>query len=318
MKWEAHTRTAQKILADFDAYHFKKYEKDLINGIIYPDSNDPKPHNGRTETIRENITRSRERRLEYNPTDSFFYLGIAFHYIQDSWVGMDPDHEDYAKYEKLIDKSTILDIGEDLFRYYPVTRNRVLQQFKDLETRLSTPLNTTDEMFDLVSSNTPFESTAFLDLNLSYRVCHRVAEMVLKPMLKASIDDNLLRIHKVYTEKLVECERNEREKLYKLEKYAGMESQGLFSNFENWKKKNALEKRLVSYGKELHLKKIYKSYAVETRELANPYVDWFNVTVPELVLPKLDSLLIGDTINKIDEVEIKAQLTPSLEEGKTV
>ena len=66
MKWEAHTRTAEKILADFDAYHFKKYEKDLINGIIYPDSNDPKSHRGREDAIRENIRKSRERRLEYN------------------------------------------------------------------------------------------------------------------------------------------------------------------------------------------------------------------------------------------------------------
>jgi hypothetical protein len=291
MKWEAHTRTAQKILADFDAYHFQKYEKDLINGIIYPDSNDPKPHRGREEAIQENIMRARERRLEYNPSDSFFYLGMAFHYIQDSWVGMDPDHEDYSKYEKLIDKNTILGLGDDLFRYYPVTRNRVYKQFKDYDARLSTPLKNPEDMFKLASSVPPFESTAFLDLNLSYRVCHRVAEMVLKPMLKASLDENLSKIHVEYTEKLVDIEHKEREILYKLEAYVGVESQGLLSGVENWKRKQALDKRYAAYGKGAHLKKIFKAYSMESGALAKPFVDWYNVTVPELVLPAVDPVV---------------------------
>ena len=297
MKWEAHTRTAQKILADFNAFHFQKYEKDLINGIIYPDSNDPKLHSGREEAIRDNIMKAREYRLEYNPSDSFFYLGMAFHYIQDSWVGMDPDNEDYSNYEKQIDKSTLLDLGENLFRYYPVSRNRVLKQFKDFDVRLSTPLTTPDDMFDLVSASTPFESTAFLDLNLSYRVCRRVAEMVLKPMLKASLDDKLSRLHANYTEKLVECERCERAILAKLEENVDGESHGLLSGVGNWKKNNDFNKRYVAYGKELHLMKIFKEYSLAANNLTKPFVGWYIVNIPELVLPEMDPVANDVSLN---------------------
>jgi hypothetical protein len=285
MKWEAHTRTAQKILSDFDAYHFQKYEKDLINGIIYPDSNDPKPHRDRDEAVRNNIRKARDRRLEYNPSDSFFYLGMAFHYIQDSWMGIDPDHEDYTRYEKQIDKSTLLDMGEDLFRYYPVKRNRVLTQFKELDKCLSVPLKNTEEMYALISAGSPFESTAFLDLNLSYRICRRVAEMVLKPMLKTSLDENLSRLHVEYTEKLVSCEDNERESLFLLEENIGKSSQGLLFGVEAWKKRQDLNKKTTLYGNGRHLEKTFKTYRREADALAKPYIDWYNVKIPDLILP---------------------------------
>ena len=38
MRWKAHTRTAEMVLKVFDAMHFSKYEKDLVNGIISPDN----------------------------------------------------------------------------------------------------------------------------------------------------------------------------------------------------------------------------------------------------------------------------------------
>ena len=115
--------------------------------------------------------------------------------------------------------------------------------------------------------------------------------MVLKPMLKASIDENLSKIHVEYTEKLVDLERKERETLYKLEAYIGVESRGLLSGVENWKKKQALDKRYAAYGKGVHLKKTFKAYSLESRTLTKPFVDWYNVKIPELVLPAVDPVV---------------------------
>jgi hypothetical protein len=291
MRWEAHTRTAQKILQDFDVYHFQKYEKDLINGIIYPDANDPKPHFGREEAIRENVRKARERRLDYNPSDSFFYLGMTFHYIQDSWVGMDPDHEEYPNYEKHMDKCTLLNRNESMFQYYPVMRNRVLTQFMELEARLDNPVKTPSEMYELVSIGKPFESTAFLDVNFAYRVCHRVAEMVLQPMLKVSLDERLSKLHTEYTEKLVEKEKSERDEIFLMEESLGKPSEGTLSGIDTWKKRRALNKRTDLYGKEKHLGKVFNGYKQETSLLAAPFIEWFNVQIPELVLPELDPVV---------------------------
>lgn len=286
MRWEAHTRTAQKILQDFNAYHFQKYEKDLINGIIYPDANDPKPHHDREDAIRENIRKARDRRLDYNPSDSFFYLGMAFHYIQDSWVGMDPDHEEYSKYEKQMDKCTILNIGEDMFRYYPVKRSRVLKQYMEIDAVLGSPLKAPSELYDLASVVKPYESSAFLDVNIAYRVCYRVAEMVLQPMLKVSLDEMLSKLHSEYTEIFVARNLSEQESLFRMEEDLENLREGTFSGVDAWNKKRALKKRLALYAKGGHLNKTRYDYKQESDRVAAPFVEWYNVTIPELVLPE--------------------------------
>lgn len=285
MKWEAHTRTAEKILADFDAYHFKKYEKDLINGIIYPDSNDPKSHRGREDAIRDNIRKSRERRLEYNSNDSFFYLGIAFHYIQDQWVGLDPDHEDYPRYERLMDKCEILDHKDDLYKYYPVQRQRVLNQFKQLEEVLKKPVKTIEELHKLALIPKPYESTAFLDLNLSYRVCFRVAEMVLRPMLNVSLNERLAQIHIEYTGKLVKMEESEVVFLHELNQGLGqIEADGTVNGLKKWNQGRQIKTRRQSYMKGQHLEKIRADYKRITVEMSKPFLNWYNVEVPALKL----------------------------------
>jgi hypothetical protein len=308
MKWEAHTRTAEKILADFDAYRFKKYEKDLVNGIIYPDSNDPKPHCGREEAIRENIRKSRERRLDYDLNNSFFYLGVAFHYIQDQWVGLDPDHEDYPRYERLIDKCQILDRGEDLYKYYPVKRQRVLNQFKRIEKVLKTPIKTPEELYSVALMSRPFESMAFLDLNLSYRICYRVAEMVLRPMLNMGLNGRLSQIHVEYTKKLVRREKSEIVFLHDLTQELGqiMEA-GPVNGLKRWNLERINQTRKKAYEKGRHLEKIRAEYKRLTGEISKPYRDWYNVKVLELKLvpdsaeePKQETL---------PEVSVEDQIT---------
>jgi hypothetical protein len=306
MKWEAHTRTAERILTDFDAYHFKKYEKDLINGIIYPDSNDLKPHFGRDQSIKEYIRKARDMRLDYNASDSFFYLGMAFHYIQDSWVGMDPDHEDYDLYMKMIDKCDIVCRTVSLYKYYPVTRNRVLTQYKELEKRLEVTVSSIAELYELATSGKPFESTAFLDLNFSYRVCFRVAEMVLKPMLMTSLDEKINRLYSNYFDKLTQKEQQEQDILFNLEAGLGDSSQGVLSGIDEWRIRRDLNKRTANYEQGKHLDEVLKNYCMEVETLSKPYQDWYNITVPKLELPKKKPLDVSK--GKTFPIETKKQV----------
>jgi len=310
MRWEAHTRTAEKILADFDAYHFKKYEKDLINGIIYPDSNDPKPHRGREETIREYIKKSRERRLEYNSNDSFFYLGMAFHYIQDQWIGLDPDHEDYPRYEQVMDKCTILDFNEDLYRYYPVQRQRVLSQFKRIEDVLKTKIKTPEELYSVALMSRPFESMAFLDLNLSYRVCYRVAEMVLRPMLNVSLNERLTNTHSEYTGKLVKMEESEVVFLHGLNQELGqIEAVGAVNGLKKWNQERHIKTKIEAYEKGRHLEKIRAEYRKLTSEMSKPFSAWYNVEVPELKLET--ETVVESKPETFPEVSVDGKLSPA-------
>lgn len=290
MKWKAHTRTAEKILDVFGALHFDKYEKDLINGIISPDNEDEKNHyNGREQTALDYFLRARKKRLEYNTGGCFFQMGVGFHYIQDMWTGLGPDYEEHGIYLDLINRCEILDIHESLERYYPVRRKRVITQFRTLEKTLSKPLESEKEMKKLVLMRRPYESSAFLDLNLSFRVCFRIAEMVLKTMYNIGLQESLDLLHQEYVEKIKQREIDEIRAIEALEiKVAEVSmDDSAVGKINKWNMENKLEATQKSYDARKHLEPITREYDSRLAELCKPQENWYNIDKPVLEMDKI-------------------------------
>ena len=290
MKWKAHTRTAEKVLEVFGAMHFDKYEKDLINGVISPDNEDEKNHySGREQTAVDYLIRAREKRLKYDTAGCFFQLGVAFHYIQDMWTGIGPDYDDHRLYLDLINRCNILDIHESLERYYPVKRQRVLDQFRSLEKRLDKPVESVEEMKELVLMRRPYENSAFLDLNLSFRVCYRVAEMVLKTMFNVSLQESLDLLQNEYVEKIKDREMEEIKSIEELE--VKVEELGLDDSTVNRLNRWNLEKKLDSVRKSFearkHLELLVQEFNSKVNQLCKPHEKWYNIDKPALNLDKI-------------------------------
>jgi hypothetical protein len=308
MKWKAHTRTAEKVLSIFQALHFKKYEKELVNGIIAPDNQDKETDHyaSREKTIINHLTMAREKRLHYDTRSCFFHLGVAFHYIQDAWTGIKPGHEDHAKYVDLVNNCVVLDHHLSLEKYYPVRRARVLKQFRDLEKRLSRPIETIDELHDLAVMKKPFESTAFLDLNLSFRVCHRVAEMVLKTMFNVELQETLEKTHCEYIERIKERERKEIQSLDELEEQVGVLSldKSTISKTKHWRMNKKLVQSIKDYEARKHIQPIVSDFEARIKELCNPHEKWYNIDKPSLEL---------DEILKPDTEKVRTTSTPVME-----
>ncbi len=314
MKWKAHTRTAEKVLEVFGAMHFDKYEKDLINGVISPDNEDEKNHYiGREQTAVDYLIRAREKRLKYDTAGCFFQLGVAFHYIQDLWTGIGPDYDDHRLYLDLINRCDILDIHESLERFYPVKRQRILDQYRSLEKRLGKPVESVEEMKDLVLMRRPYENSAFLDLNLSFRVCHRVAEMVLKTMFNVSLQESLDLLHKEYIEKIKNREMEEIKSIEKLE--AKVEELALDDSTVNRLNKWNLEKKLdsarKSYEAKKHLDLLVQEFNTKVNQLCKTHEKWYNIDKPELNLNKIISPSVK--IEPINDVVEDESLQISLE-----
>ena len=285
MKWEAHTRTAGKILEHFDALHFQKYEKELINGIISPDNEDTTNHyHGREETILQHIRIARDKRLQYDTSGCFFHLGVAFHYIQDQWVGIDPDYEDHNYYLDLINRCTILDPHASLERYYPVKRKRVLAQFRALEQRLGNPLESETDLKTLIKQRHPYDNTAFLDLNISFRVCYRVAEIVLKTMYNVSLQESLDLLKQEYVEKIKETELKTIKTIETLEEEDAKYSQDptTIDRIKHWQTEKRLKQATIEYETQKHLEPILRDYLKEQEKLCNPHEKWYNIDKPDL------------------------------------
>jgi len=290
MKWKAHTRTAEKILEHFDALHFQKYEKDLINGIIQPDNEDPKDHySGREPTILQHIRLARDNRLQYDTAGCFFHLGVAFHYIQDQWVGVDPGYDDHSIYLDLINRCTILDPHESLERYYPVKRRRVLEQFRALEKYLGKPLESEAEMKELINQSHPYENTAFLDLNISFRICYRVAELVLKTMYHVGLQEQLDLVKIKYEENIRQTEIETIRSIEQLEEKLEKLSQtptGI-DKIKKWQTENNLKQAIKNYFAQKHIKPILQGYLKKQEEICKSYRQWYNIDKPELNQDKI-------------------------------
>ena len=280
MKWKAHTRTAEKILEHFDALHFQKYEKDLINGIIQPDNDDTKDHyHGREPTILQHTRIARDKRLQYDTAGCFFHLGVAFHYIQDQWVGIEPEYDDHPQYLDLINRCTILDPHESLERYYPVKRRRVLEQFRALEKQLGKPLESEKELKTLVNQRHPYEDTAFLDLNISFRICYRVAELVLETMYHVGLQEQLELLQREYEEKIRETEINTIKNIETLELKLEKLSQdpATIDKIKKWQTEKELKQAIKDYFQRKHIKPILEKHQKEQEKTCKPYKHWYNI-----------------------------------------
>lgn len=285
MKWKAHTRTAEKILEHFDALHFKKYEHDLVNGIISPDNEDEKNHyTGREQTTLTHIRHAREKRLQYDTAGCFFHLGVAFHYIQDLWVGLGPDNEAHETYLELINRSNIIDIHESLEKYYPVKRRRVYEQFKELEKRLSKPLESETELKDIVYLRRPYENAAFLDLNISFRVCYRIAEITLKTMYNVNLQESLQLLKTSFESQIMEKENEETQKLEILTEETEQHAQdnSTMGKIRHWQIEKTLNKTIKNYEERNHLKPILSKFEEEIDSLCKPHEKWFNIDRPSI------------------------------------
>jgi hypothetical protein len=285
MKWKAHTRTAERVLKVFGAMHFDKYEQDLINGVISPDNEDKKNHYiGREQTALEYLLRARKKRLAYDTPACFFNLGVAFHYIQDMWTGIGPDYEDHGLYLDLINRCDILDVHESLERYFPVRRKRVLDQFRALEKRLGKTVESESELKELVTMRRPYESSAFLDLNLSFRVCYRIAEMVLKTMYNVGLQESLELVHNEFVEEIKDRDLEAQKTLDSLEMKVGELAldDSTVNRINRWNFEKKLDSARQEYEMKKHLDQTLKNFNVKITQLCKSYENWYNIDIPKL------------------------------------
>lgn len=317
MKWKAHTRTAEKVLGVFKALHFNKYEKELINGIISPDNEDTEKNHyiGREQTIIDNINLAREKRLLYDTRSCFFHLGVAFHYIQDAWTGLQPGNDDHPKYLELINNCVILDHNVSLEKHYPVRRMRVLKQFKGLEKRLNTPIESVEELRDLAILRKPFESTALLDLNLSFRVCYRVAEMVLKTMYNVELQKTLEKIQTKYVEQIIDQEKKEIKSIETLEAHVGVLSldDSVLGKAKHWDQNRKLNQLLKDYDSRKHLKPVLNEFEVHVKKLCSEHEKWYNIDKPTLDVEKIlkpeAHKMSSENVNKPETEMLEAKIS---------
>jgi hypothetical protein len=89
MLWKTHIRIRNEVLRRLDINLPSEVYSKFKDGVIAPDKWEDFPHHyGKSEEIRENLLKSRTYFLRDDLKNSFFYLGVSLHYLQDSYTSM--------------------------------------------------------------------------------------------------------------------------------------------------------------------------------------------------------------------------------------
>lgn len=305
-------------------------EKKFKDGVIAPDQwKDYPHHHGKTQKIKQYLVASRRCFLEDDYPTSFFNLGVALHYIQDSHTSFASFYPKHHSWEQSIDKSPYVSNLNKTINYYLKDKKAEKKRCLWLYEALSKDAHGKDETLYLATLSGHEQSKSFakpiIDYNLAIRASFVVTKSILgskkSPDLIKKLNDELL----IYQEFLKTAEVNlskkiielvtEREKLQK----AKTPSSGLISKIGNWVlsirikiKDMSAKSNYNNYQKKKHLDKIIRTYLNGTEKIVKRYKGWYSYNIPPLkkkiVLPELLTLKdVSQRLNK-DESELKESL----------
>jgi hypothetical protein len=330
MREDSHIAIADQIIINLVKPKFpkaSKYKKALRDGSVYPNTQESKipHHNARNKDIKELIEKTRKLRLENKTEEAIFTLGQALHYIQDRWTSLHGSQEKHDMYEKLITQSTILPLSADLSIYYPIlsegflnVETLVFEEFKNYNGFRYDP-SQAEIVIEKALQRKPSESSAFLDLNLAYRISYMVTRIVLQPIKNPTLEKMIKKLYSRYQMEISARDDEERSKLESIhQEYDVLQKEkGIQVFIPRIFSKQKFERALNSYNKREHLKDFFKQYQKEYDDMALPYRYWYFVDHPpefslnqEYIVELLDNQVISDT----PEILLDNQVTPDITE----
>jgi len=302
MKWSTHIKIADTVYDDLIRNRFPDYRQSLRDGSIYPDKKDFKKthHYDRENDVERNVEKARELRLSGYPEKALFRLGIALHYIQDKWTALDSSSSLHESHEENIDSCEIHPFDFELSGFYPVMDVSNLNKYEQLSKVLETKLGDKKTIFRLINVKKPLESTAFLDLNIAYRISYRITEMVMDSLKSQELKSELEKCHEEYYQVIHnrEQEWNDmnntlKKKFNELEKTSGL--------LGTIKKKSISFRRKKQHEKITNeLDTIRTEYYHKCKVISQKYEAWYKIPPPlELTTLQVDMPLESVTILQI-------------------
>ena len=327
MLWKTHIRIGIEVLRELGITLSPEVFQSFKNGIVAPDKWKDYPHQYATsEKIKANLLKSRAYFLRDDLQNAFFYLGVAFHYIQDSYTSLASSYPKHHRWEESIEYSNFTDDLKGTITYS--LRNNLYERDRCL--RLADALSKKSQG----KNNTLYKATLtgyqasesyahpLVDLNLGLRASYVVAESVLSPKGSPELVIALNEILKAHEGQLQNSEVGLSEKIVELvRKRDSLKSRiiaapGIKAKLRNGFLKVAVGIRNMQvnsksgeYDSQGHLRRVAEAYEEVCESVTNQYAGWYYFKVPELRfdLVEKELLLIQDVAKKLgfDESEFR-------------
>lgn len=320
MMGNTHVKITNEALEELNIDLPPEVRSALLSGVVFPDEEKKRNgtreshHYGRSRDIGDNLNRARRYRLTGDVANAFFYLGVALHYIQDSYVSCKSTNADrHFEYEmKMNDYYPNPDIERSVRTYLSdqqflmnnclrVARALKNDDIKGAKQTLSIArLNARDRPHD-------HEANGVIDYTLSYLATIAVVRaIVLDPINHPQLDYDLTRLHQDVVRRLNEIEiqltNSLINKIGERNRSANLKnrSDGIIGRMKNWmlkRKISGMDQVIRSmndtYFARNHLQPLVLNYRVQAEQVAQMYEGWYAYEIKDVDTSSIPQIIVN-------------------------
>ena len=314
MLWKTHIRITLGVARRLGIPLSNIEAERLKEGVLAPDKwKDDYPHHyGKSEKISQYLLSSRQYFLNDDLLNAYYHLGIALHYIQDSYTSYASFYPKHHQWEESIDSCELVGNVEEMIGC--VLRNNGFERDRCLRLARALSNETSGRDTLRVATLTGYEASKsfakpIVDLNLGFRASYIISKSVLGPKMNSDLNNqiaNNLAVHQILLNEaedllatqITELEQ-QREKLLKKK----VTSQGIVNKLKNVflfvrikTKELQLNSKYQVYFQKKHFQKVAKKYKETTDEILARYVGWYNYSVPALDFTAVKRQLVARSL----------------------
>jgi hypothetical protein len=323
MMWTTHRRIAKEVMNRLGLLPLPSVEyQRLMDGVVDPDNwnNSPhhihRPHENKHHEIIKHLELARRYFLGNDMPNSYYNLGVALHYIQDSFTSHTISEQAHISWEKRIEESPPVSNIKEIIQ---ITVNHEIQRRKCFffVQELSKEVQGREETFRIATLNGRDEyaliASPEVDFYLGFWASYHVTKSILGLKNCPTLDNQLNNILSNYQNGLRMEEKKQSNEIIRLISERNKlvirrkPQEGIIAKISNW----ATDRRIGSIDKDAipnknsyfngdHLEKVAKGYMTEAIRTTADYGGWYNFQIPQInvkIIPM--ELLEVQAISKI-------------------
>jgi len=320
MLWKTHIRIANEILRTLAIPRNSIQASRLSEGSIMPDKwRDYPHHHGKSDTIRKHLLDARRFFLAGDLANTCFTLGVALHYVQDSYTSLSSRSKHHVSWEQQIqDSYFVKNLEECIMRAFHDRPDR-REEYTARAKLLSDKMEGKEKTLRLAAMPAPgltfsgnhIYGKPHVDLNFALEASLLIARSVLSsresPRLQADLKraceehEGLLKETETsFTNEIVEL-LNKRDDLKRKRRKDGVLQalRNFFLTFSSKIHDLQAKSRIDNYEKKKHLKKVSRRYDDRVKKIVEPHRGWYDFTIPQINFNTVEKELL--TVQQVSE-----------------
>ena len=300
MLWKTHKRITKEVMKSLDIYLTREELSTLMEAAITPDKWQDWPHHyGKTDKIMEYVVKARKSFLQDTKLLTYYNLGIALHYIQDSYTTYPSQiRDEHNDWEQLIEDSEIATSFEIIQNSIPnisvrdscsQTALRLVKEFQGKNETLSiATLNGQKKEYNAIASPE-------VDLYFGFWTSYVVSKSVLGPKDSPELGLQLRNLISNHTNCMKDSEVEVPDRIIKLIgkreelKMKKIDSKKTIPKIRNWitdLRIKPIEKEAIftysNYLNRSHLQNIETQYKMDAEKITYDHIGWYNFKIPQI------------------------------------